>query len=228
MSNIVSINEVRTMATSVTKSGMFGLKNQEQAFTLMLIAQAEGIHPIQAVQKYSVINGMPSLKSTEIQSRFQKAGGKIKWIETTNKKAIVRLTHPSYDGEYDSEYSMEDAKVAGLIGKDNWKRMPKNMLRARAISEGVRAVYPDCLNNMYSDVEAQDMPIEEDTEEVEIIETSNIDTLKAELALKLRNKGLTNGIMKEFYEKYVNDENIEDVINNKLDELLLEFENGND
>jgi len=35
-------------------------------------------------------------------------------------------------------------------------------------------------------------------------------------------------MMKEFYEKYVNDENIEDVINNKLDELLLEFENGNE
>ena len=76
MSKELTLAEVRTLATSTTRSGMFGLKNEEQAFVLMNIAQAEGIHPIQAVQKYSIINGMPSLKCHEIQSRFQKSGGK--------------------------------------------------------------------------------------------------------------------------------------------------------
>ena len=81
MSNIVPFAEMQTMALSVTKSGMFGLKSPEQAVTLMLIAQAENIHPIQAVQMYSVINGMPSLKSTEVQARFQRAGGKVQQLQ---------------------------------------------------------------------------------------------------------------------------------------------------
>jgi hypothetical protein len=33
------------MAASVAKSGMFGCKTPEQAMSLMLMAQADGVHP---------------------------------------------------------------------------------------------------------------------------------------------------------------------------------------
>ena len=47
MSNIVPFDEMGKMANAVTKSGMFGIKNENQALTLMMIAQAENIAPIQ-------------------------------------------------------------------------------------------------------------------------------------------------------------------------------------
>ena len=137
MSNIIPINELSIMATAVIKSGLFGLKNEGQALTLMLIAQAENIAPIQAIQMYSIINGMPSLKSTEVQSRFQRAGGKIQWIETTNIKASVKLT---IDGnEYVSDFTMEDAKRMKLHDKDNYVRMPKQMLMASQDAHAAQA-----------------------------------------------------------------------------------------
>ena len=105
--------QLQIMAKAVTESGLFGLKNQNQAFTLMLIAEAEGIPAIKAVQMYSIINGMPSLKSTEVQARFQKSGGKIQWIETTEKKAVCKMSHPD-GGEYTSEFNIEMAKQMGL------------------------------------------------------------------------------------------------------------------
>ena len=160
-----------TQAEAVTKSGMFGLKSVNQTLTLMLIAEAENIPAIQAVQMYSVINGMPSLKSTEVQSRFQRSGGKVEWLETTDKKAVAKLTHPEAI-EYISEFTMEQAIQMGLANKDNYKKMPKAMLMARAITSGVRAIYPMCLNNMYSVEEMMDtQPTpEEIAVEAEIIE----------------------------------------------------------
>jgi hypothetical protein len=45
---------------------------------------------------------------------------------------------------------MARAKAAGLGGKDNWRSYPRQMLRARVISEGVRATFPAVLNGMYT------------------------------------------------------------------------------
>ena len=225
--------QLQIMAKAVTESGLFGLKNQNQAFTLMLIAEAENIPAIKAVQIYSIINGMPSLKSTEVQSRFQKSGGKLQWIETTDKKAVCKMSHPD-GGEYTSEFTIEMAKQMSLIEKDNWKKMPKQMLMARAITAGVRALYPACLNNMYSDIEAIDMP-KEDIIETEIEDETpkkDLSQLKFSLSKRLKDLSLSTADVKAFAVKFDLTENaelIEEILNdeNKLIEMVKEFENGN-
>lgn len=222
--------QLQIMAKAVTESGLFGLKNQNVAFTLMLIAEAEGIPAVKAVQMYSIINGMPSLKSTEVQARFQKSGGKLQWIETTDKKAVCKMSHPD-GGEYTSEFSIEMAKQMGLATKDNWVKMPKQMLMARAITAGVRALYPACLNNMYSDMEAIDMP-KEDIIETEIEEEApkqSISLLKMKLANRLKELSLSTADIKAFALKFELTENadlIEEILNdeNKLIEMVKEFE----
>ena len=226
--------QLQIMAKAVTESGLFGLKNQNQAFTLMLIAEAEGIPAIKAVQMYSIINGMPSLKSTEVQARFQKSGGKIQWIETTEKKAVCKMSHPD-GGEYTSEFSIEMAKQMGLASKDNWVKMPKQMLMARAITSGVRALYPSCLNNMYAYEEAIDMP-KEDIIETEISESEepkkDLSQLKFKLSKRLKDLSLSTADVKAFALKFDLTENadlIDEILNdeNKLIEMVKEFENGN-
>lgn len=225
--------QLQIMAKAVTESGLFGLKNQNQAFTLMLIAEAEGIPAIKAVQMYSIINGMPSLKSTEVQARFQKSGGKIQWIETTEKKAVCKMSHPD-GGEYTSEFSIEMAKQMGLASKDNWVKMPKQMLMARAITSGVRALYPSCLNNMYAYEEAIDMP-KEDIIETEIEDEEpkkDLSQLKFRLSKRLKDLSLSTADIKAFALKFELTENanlIDEILNdeNKLIEMVKEFENGN-
>ena len=225
--------QLQIMAKAVTESGLFGLKNQNQAFTLMLIAEAEGIPAIKAVQMYSIINGMPSLKSTEVQARFQKSGGKIQWIETTEKKAVCKMSHPD-GGEYTSEFSIEMAKQMGLASKDNWVKMPKQMLMARAITSGVRALYPSCLNNMYAYEEAIDMP-KEDIIETEIEDEEpkkDLSQLKFRLSKRLKDLSLSTADVKAFAIKFELTENadlIDEILNdeNKLIEMVKEFENGN-
>jgi hypothetical protein len=230
MSSIVPYSELQSMALSVTKSGMFGLKNENQAITLMLIAQAENIHPIQAIQMYSVINGMPALKTTEMIARYMRSGGKIVWLETTDKIAKAKFIFEENELVY--EYTIQDATKAQLTGKDNWKRMPKEMLRARCASSGIRMSNPASLNNMYSVEEAMDIPSANDmptieVEDAEIVEqkpTQN--ALKLMLANRLKELSFSSTDIKDFANKYVlneNEELLNDLVNDR--DLLLDYVN---
>lgn len=238
MSNIVLHKpaELQVMADNVYQSGMFGLKNKNQVYTLMLIAQSEGLHPIEAVQQYNVINGLPAMKTIEKHTRFNKSGGKLKWIETTDKIAKAEMTHPSYDGVYLSEFTIEEANLMGLTNRDNWKKMPKKMLMARCLSSGINAIAPDCLGNVkYTVEDIQDglveiepQQLEEPIQEAEIVENT-FEADKKVLTLKLRKLDFTNAMIKEFAEKYDlanNGDLLNELVTNeqKLMELVKEFE----
>ena len=208
MSNIVPMAEIRVMAKSAANSKMFSAKAEEQVFTLMLVAQSEGIHPIKALMAYDVINGQPALKASEALARYMDAGGKIEWIKSDKDSAKAKFTHPS-SGSFEYEYTIEDATDAGLINKDNWKKNLKAMLRARCTSAGIRMSYPRCLNNMYLSEEVQDFEVkekEEVIENAEIEESYNIEADKKALAIKLRKFDFTDAMMREFYTRYINDD----------------------
>ena len=232
MSNIIPMPEIRVMAKSAASSKMFSAKAEEQIFTLMLVAQSEGIHPIKALMAYDVINGQPALKASEALARYMDAGGKIEWIKSDKESAKARFTHPS-SGSFEYEYTVEDATDAGLINKENWKKNLKAMLRARCTSAGIRMSYPRCLNNMYTADEVQDFDTKESNEEIEtatiIEEKNNIEADKKVLTLKLRKLDFTNAMIKEFAEKYnlLNDGDLlNELVTNeqKLMELIKEFE----
>jgi hypothetical protein len=48
-----------------------------------------------------------------------------------------------------SPFTIEEAQAAGLAGKDNWKKYPAAMLRARCVSALSRAVYPEAVLGIY-------------------------------------------------------------------------------
>lgn len=152
---IYSVPDLKEMGRVMAATGMFGFKKPDEAFALMLIAQAEGKHPATIAQDYDVIQGRPALKSIAALSRFQHAGGTVNWIESNSERAIGEFSH-KLGGTLRVTWDMERAKVAGLAGKDNWKKFPDQMLRARCAAEGVRAVFPACLNGMYVSEEVQD------------------------------------------------------------------------
>lgn len=156
--NSYSLAEISEMARVFTAGGLFGYKKPEEAMTLMLMAQSDGIHPAKAAQEYHIISGKPALKSQAMQSRFQAAGGCTKWIERTDKKCTLHLSHPQ-GGELDVTWTIEMAQNAGLTRNPTWKSYPTAMLSARCISDGVRALYPACLNGMYAVEEVQDFDL---------------------------------------------------------------------
>lgn len=158
---LIPINEVERMAMAVAKSGLFGVKEPNQALALMLIAQAEGLHPAIAARDYNIIQGRPALKADAMLARFQSAGGKVEWMTLTDERVVGKFTH-AQGGTVEIDWDMARAKKAGLGGKDNWTKWPRQMLRARVISEGIRTVFPGCIAGFYAPEEVMDFAPEKD------------------------------------------------------------------
>lgn len=152
---LIPVADVERMARAVATSGLFGVKSLEQAMALMLIAQAEGLHPAIAARDYNIIQGRPALKSDAMLARFQSAGGKVKWEKYTDAEVIGVFSHPA-GGEIKVGWSFQQATSIGLTTKDNWKKYPRAMLRARVISEAIRTIYPGCVVGVYTPEEIED------------------------------------------------------------------------
>ena len=155
MANEVTIQEMGSLARAFAQSGFFGFKNDAEAFTLMAIAQANGLHPAKAAERYHIIQGRPAMKADAMLSAFQESGGKVKWLKRTDTECKLWLSHPQ-GGELEVTWTMERANKAGVTGKQTWKQYPTQMLAARCVSEGVRALYPACLCGMYTPEEVAD------------------------------------------------------------------------
>jgi len=185
MSNIIPTNEIQTMAIAIAKSGLFGAKTPDQAMALMLVAQAEGLHPATAARDYHVIQGRPALKADAMMARFQTAGGKVEWSEYTDERVVGVFSHPQ-GGSVTIDWTIDRAKQAGVYGKNpTWKSYPRSMLRARCISEGIRTVYPGVISGFYTPEEVHDFEQpEKDITPIPTPEKKKENVAKAKEAIK--------------------------------------------
>ena len=151
-----SIDEVWAIAERAAGSRMFGgIDTPDKAFMLMMICQAEGLHPIQAVKRYDVIQGRPAMKAAAIQAEFQARGGLIELIESTPTVARARFSHPRLQPT-PVELTARIEDYRHLTGKDNWKHYPSDMLWARLVARGVRRIDPGVVTGIGSVEEAWD------------------------------------------------------------------------
>jgi hypothetical protein len=149
MSNaLVPVQDIERMALAVAKSGLFGVNTPDQAMALMLIAQAEGLHPAIAARDYHVIKGKPKLSADAMLARFQAAGGIVKWTSYTDEKVAAVFSHPQ-GGSIEVDWTPERAQRSESVNRDMHRKFPRQMLRARVISEGVRTVFPGATGGMY-------------------------------------------------------------------------------
>lgn len=155
MTNLVPVNDMKSMAQAIVKSGFYGFKSEDQVMAIMAVAQAENKHPATVVQEYDIIQGRPALKSQAILARFQLAGGKVEYGAYTDDKVEMTFSHPA-GGTLTLAWTLKQAHDIGLAKKDNWKNYPRAMLAARVISEGVRRVYPACILGHYAVEEVMD------------------------------------------------------------------------
>jgi hypothetical protein len=147
--------DIQKMAQVAADSKMFGFKNQAEAMAIMLLCQAEDMHPAIAMRDYHVIQGRPALKSDAMLARFQTSGGRVNWTSYTDEVVTGLFSHPQ-GGEVSISWTMEMAHRLGFTKKENWRNYPRAMLRARCISEGIRTVFPACVAGVYTPEEVAD------------------------------------------------------------------------
>lgn len=170
MSNIVPYQDMRQMAEAMAKSKLFGMETPDEVIALMLVAQANGQHPAAAARDYDIISGRPSKKAEAMLRDFIAAGGSVQWHRLDNECAEATFSHP-HGGTVRIDWDMRRAREAGLGGKDMYRKFPRQMLRSRCISEGVRTVYPVATGGMYAPEEVEAMPrVERDMGAAEVVE----------------------------------------------------------
>lgn len=131
-----------------------------------------GLQPLQAMQNIAVINGRPSIWGDAMLA-LVRGSGLLDFIKEEisedDQKATVTVKRKNEE-PVASVFTMEDAKKAGLLGKQGpWTQYPKRMLKLRARSYALRDVFPDVLKGMAIAEEEKD-------KEIDITPTANVVT----------------------------------------------------
>lgn len=150
-----TIQELGVMSEGFFKSGFYpNVKSVQGAMVVIQTGLELGLTPAKAMNQINIINGRPALSAQCMNGLMQARGIKVSTIKNDNTECIVSGTRNGVTEEV--SYKMEDAKKAGLDGKDNWKKYPRRMLFARAISELANKIAPDVIMGLYTQEEVED------------------------------------------------------------------------
>lgn len=139
--------DIFRLGAAFAKSGYFqDARDEAQAVVKIIYGQELGISPAASMSGIHIISGKPVLSATAL-------AGLIKSRRPLYDYRVVILDDDGCELEFfesgksvgKSSFTMTDAKNAELVGgkNPNWKKYPKNMLFARAISNGARLYCPD-------------------------------------------------------------------------------------
>jgi len=168
---IMPVNDIMVMAKTFAESGMFtDAKAMGQAFVKIQAGQEIGVPPFAAMSGIHIIQGKPTLGAGLIASAI-KGSGKYDYFvkELTEKNCSIEFLQGTKSIGI-SSFSIEDAKKALTKNID---KFPKNMLFARAISNGVKWYCPDVFAGpVYVPEEMPEVTV--DVQHVEVIEAPKV------------------------------------------------------
>jgi hypothetical protein len=145
-----------------------------------------GLAPLQSLQNIAVINGKPSIYGDAAMALVL-ASPVCEGIEEsiegegTPNPVAVCIARRRGRAPVESKFSVEDAKRAGLWGKQGpWTAYPKRMLAMRARGFAIRDCFADVLKGLITAEEAQDYPDDRKASNVVKMPTKNpLDALAA-------------------------------------------------
>lgn len=169
----IPITEIMSIGKAFVESGMFpDVKTAAQAVVKIQAGQEIGVAPFAAMSGIHIIQGRPTLGAGLIASKIKSSGKyDYKIIKMTEQVCSIDF----YQGKEhlgNSTFDLVDAKKAGTKNLD---KFPKNMLFARAISNGVKWFCPDVFNGpVYTPEDFNTENKTEDTAHEEILDPLEI------------------------------------------------------
>ena len=140
---------LQKVAVGLFKSGMFpNAKNEYGAFAIVEYGHELGIPPMMALKNINIISGQLACNAQLMLSMAMSRGVTYKVIAETDKGATIEFQRGNI--KYTSTFNEDDAKAAGLTGKDNWKKYARDMYFWRASAKGIRRIAPDAVLGLYT------------------------------------------------------------------------------
>ena len=126
------------------------------------LGQELGLTPMRALRCIAVINGRASMWGDEMLALVLASPicEYVRETDSTETKGVCKVKRKGDDEEHVSTFTLEDAKRAGLLGKQGpWQTSTKRMLTLRARGFALRDKFPDVLAGLVTAEEALDIPL---------------------------------------------------------------------
>jgi hypothetical protein len=138
---ITSVDELARVADMMAKSGFFqDSREAAQAGVKILAGQGWGIQPFDAMTGIHIISGRPSIGAGLMAAKVKGSGRyDYRVREMTDKVCRIEFFEGG-ESIGESSFTLDEARKAGTKNLDKFAR---NMLFARAMSNGVRWYCPD-------------------------------------------------------------------------------------
>lgn len=182
-----SLDEAMSFAGMMAKSNIVPKDYQGNPGNVLVAIQwgmELGLQPLQAMQNIAVINGRPSIWGDAMLA-IVRGSGLMEFInETPTETGCTCVIKRRGEPEVTREFTVEDAKRAGLYGKQGpWQQHPKRMMQMRARAFALRDVFPDVLRGVHIAEIARDEPEEKDiTAESSAVDNTSQPKSRAEKA----------------------------------------------
>jgi hypothetical protein len=132
----LNLAEINGIADIAVKSGYFAeTKHLAQAAMKILFGQDYGLSPAQSLVSIYIVSGKPTLAAVAMAGLAKRAGYKIKSITHTDDCCDLEFFDRDGSSMGKSKWDKKDAAAAKT---QNMDKFPRNMLWARAVSNGVK------------------------------------------------------------------------------------------
>lgn len=198
----IDLEEIQSLAQLMIQSKMFSdIQGVAQGAVRILAGRELGIGPVASLRSIEIVRGNLSIRSHLMAAMIKRSPRyNYRVTASTDEKCTIEFLE---DGEScgTSEFTLDDAKKANLLGNDSWKKYPKMMLYNRAMSNGAKMYCPDIfLGGVFYEseiIEAEATPIiDEDPKSDEMATQKHIGVL---LGL-LKQYGVRDGDKRELIE----------------------------
>lgn len=137
----------------------------DEAIARISYGKSLNMSPKLALTNTMIVNGNMTIWGDALPAVIYQSGlmeYKEETFDATTMTAICTIKRKDMSKPETRTFSMEDAKIAGLWGKNVWAKYPKRMLQQRARTYAFRDIFPDVLQGMITTEEAQEIANNDD------------------------------------------------------------------
>jgi hypothetical protein len=150
-----TLEQAIQLADTISKSGLVpdALKGKASDTLLVMMKGRElGLSVMQSLAGIHVIKGKAELSAALMRALVVSRADicvSLEIVETSNTICRMRTLRAGHKSPVTFQFTIEDAKAAGLLTNANYQKYPADMLLARCTSRICKAVYPDLVAGLY-------------------------------------------------------------------------------
>ena len=141
----MSMSDIMSLGSVLVRSGMFrSTTNAEQAVAKILAGREYGLGPVTSMTHIYVIDGKVGMSASLIGAKIrQHPAYNFQVVNHDDAQCSIEFYYQDKPAGV-SDFTMQHAKDAGLIRRGGaWEKYPRNMVYARALTNGARWYCPD-------------------------------------------------------------------------------------